>query len=57
MPEKPKEFLTLQKVFDMIEYAYPALAQFKVCNHQLFGAFEAHRQRRAEKEPVQQLYT
>jgi four helix bundle protein len=28
MTEKPKEFLTLQKVFDMIEYAYPALAQF-----------------------------
>ena len=28
MPDKPKEFLTLEKVFDMIEYAYPALAQF-----------------------------
>ena len=28
MPDKPKEFLTLQKVYDMIEYAYPALAQF-----------------------------
>ena len=26
--DKPEEFRTLQKVFDMIEYAYLALAQF-----------------------------
>ena len=28
LPDKPKEFLTLEKVFDMIEYSYTALAQF-----------------------------
>lgn len=28
MPGEVKEFKTLQKVLDMIEYAYPALAQF-----------------------------
>lgn len=28
MAEKPEEFKTLQKVFDMIQYAYLAMAQF-----------------------------
>ncbi|MBR1566395.1 MAG: diversity-generating retroelement protein Avd [Oscillospiraceae bacterium] len=28
MQGKPKEFLTLQKVYDMIQYAYTALAQY-----------------------------
>ena len=28
MPEKTEELKILQKIFDMIEYAYPALAQY-----------------------------